>query len=66
MKGLNFYGKFRDNKLKEVDVVKNAEVIYYMYNDANEFIGINKTVCSKINLELEENKINTITFFKNR
>jgi hypothetical protein len=34
-----------------------------MYNDANEFIGINKTVCSKINLELEANKINSITFF---
>jgi hypothetical protein len=57
------YGKFVDSKLKEVDVVKNAEVIYYMYNDANEFIGINKTVCSKINLELEANKINSITFF---
>lgn len=63
IKGQNLYGKFFDNKLKEVDVVKNAEVIYYMYNDANEFIGINKTVCSKINLELEENKINSITFF---
>lgn len=63
IKGQNLYGKFFDNKLKEVDVVKNAEVIYYMYNDANEFVGINKTVCSKINLELEENKINTITFF---
>lgn len=63
IKGQNLYGKFFNNKLKEVDVVKNAEVIYYMYNDANEFIGINKTVCSKINLELEENKINSITFF---
>lgn len=63
IKGQNLYGKFFDNKLKEVNVVKNAEVIYYMYNDANEFIGINKTVCSKINLELEENKINSITFF---
>ncbi|UGS24914.1 OstA-like protein [Flavobacterium channae] len=63
IKGQNLYGKFQDNKLREVDVVKNAEVIYYMYNDANEFIGINKTVCSKINLELEENKINSITFF---
>ena len=52
-----------NSKLKEVDVVKNAEVIYYMYNDANEFIGINKTVCSRINLELEANKINSITFF---
>lgn len=63
IKGQNLYGKFFNNKLKEVDVVKNAEVIYYMYNDANEFIGINKTVCSKIHLELEENKINSITFF---
>lgn len=64
IKGQNLYGKFIDGKLKEVDMVKNAEVIYYMYNDANEFIGINKTVCSKINLELEENKIDAITFFK--
>ena len=63
IKGQNLYGKFVDSKLKEVNVVKNAEVIYYMYNDANEFIGINKTVCSKINLELEANKINSITFF---
>ncbi|WP_442902408.1 OstA-like protein [Flavobacterium sp.] len=63
IKGQNLYGKFVDSKLKEVDVVKNAEVIYYMYNDANEFIGINKTVCSKINLELEANKISAITFF---
>lgn len=63
IKGQNLYGKFVDSKLKEVDVVKNAEVIYYMYNDANEFIGINKTVCSKINLELETNKISAITFF---
>ncbi|TXI61022.1 MAG: OstA-like protein [Flavobacterium sp.] len=64
IKGQNLYGKFIDGKLKEVDMVKNAEVIYYMYNDANEFIGINKTVCSKINLELEANKIDAITFFK--
>lgn len=63
IKGQNLYGKFFNNRLKEVDFVKNAEVIYYMYNDANEFIGINKTVCSKINLELEENKIDAITFF---
>ena len=29
VKGLNLYGKFRDNKLYEVDIVKNTEVIYY-------------------------------------
>ncbi len=59
------YGKFVNDNLDEVDVVKNAEVIYYMYSDDNELIGINKSVCSKINLKLNQSKIETITFFKN-
>lgn len=63
VKGLNLYGKFKDNKLGEVDVVKNTEVIYYMRNDKNELIGINKNVSSKINMILDKNKIDTITFF---
>lgn len=65
IKGKNLYGRFLEDKLKYVDIVKNAEVIYYMYNDTNELVGINKSVCSAINLELNENKIETITFIKN-
>ena len=63
VKGLNLYGKFKDNKLDNIDVVKNTEVIYYMRNDQNELIGINKNVSSKINMILDKNKIDTITFF---
>lgn len=65
VKGLNLYGKFRDNKLYEADIVKNTEVIYYMYNDKNELIGINKNVSSKINMTLDGNTIDTMTFFTN-
>ena len=65
IKGQNLFGRFVDNSLKYVDIVKNAEVIYFMYNDDNEPIGINKSVCSAINLELNENQIETITFIKN-
>ena len=64
VKGQNLFGKFRDNKLHEVDVVKNTEVIFYMRNEKNELIGINKNVSSKINMILEGNDIETITFFK--
>ncbi len=64
VKGQNLYGKFRDNKMYEVDVVKNTEVIYFMRNDNQELIGINKNKSSSINMQLEENVINTITFFK--
>lgn len=61
VKGANMYGKFKDNKLYEIDLIKNSEIIYYMYNDLNEFIGINKGICSQINLQLENNKIETAT-----
>lgn len=63
VKGLNLFGKFRDGKLHDVDVIKNTEVIYYMRNDEHELIGINKNVSSKINLIIENNDIETITFF---
>jgi lipopolysaccharide export system protein LptA len=66
VKGVNLYGKFKDNHLKEVDVVKNTEVIYYMRNDKQELIGINKNVSSRINMIMAEgNDIESVTFFKN-
>jgi len=66
VKGVNLYGKFKDNHLKEVDVVKNTEVIYYMRNDQQELIGINKNVSSRINMMLAEgNDIESVTFFTN-
>lgn len=65
VKGINLYGKFKEGKLYDVDVVKNAEVIYYMRNEQKELIGINKNVSSKINLILKNNTAETITFFTN-
>ncbi|UVD78889.1 OstA-like protein [Myroides albus] len=59
VKGVNLYGKFQDNKLNEIDVIKNAEIVYYMYNEKNEFVGIDKGICSHINVTFEENKIAT-------
>ena len=65
MKGKDLYGRFENDKLKEVDLIKNAESIYFIYNDKNEFVGIRKSVCSRINLELNENKIENVTGFNN-
>ncbi len=63
VKGLNLFGKFKDGKLHDVDIIKNAEVIYYMRNDNHELIGINKNVSSKINILFDKNAIEDITFF---
>nr|WP_315218898.1 OstA-like protein [uncultured Flavobacterium sp.] len=65
VKGQNLYGKFEEGKLHDVDIIKNTEVIYYMRNDAQELIGINKNVSSKINIIFDKNAIETITFFNN-
>ncbi len=64
VKGQNLYGKFRDNKLYEADIVKNSEVIFFMRNDKQELIGINKSASSSMNIILEGNTIETMTFFK--
>jgi len=65
VKGVNLYGKFKDNKLYSVDLIKNTEKIFYMYDDAkdgnSELIGIDKGVSSKIHLEIEDNQIVSVT-----
>ena len=63
VKGVNLFGKFKDNKLYEVDVIKNTEVLYFLRNDQKELIGINKNVSSRINMTMEGNTISTMTFF---
>lgn len=64
-KGKDLFGKFLEGELRTVDLVKNTEVIYYMYNDNDEFLGINKTICSAIRMALINNDIEEITFFTN-
>lgn len=64
-KGMDLFGKFEENALRTVDLVKNTELIYYMYNDDQELIGINKTICSAIRMTLSNSDIEEISFFTN-
>ncbi|MFZ9005076.1 MAG: OstA-like protein [Robiginitalea sp.] len=64
-KGKDLFGKFIENELKLVDLVKNTEVIYFMYSDDGDLIGINKTICSKIRLKLDQSDIEEINFYTN-
>lgn len=64
-KGKDLFGKFIDNELKIIDLVKNTEVVYYMYNDDQELIGIDKTICSKIRMHMENNDIDELIFYVN-
>ena len=64
IKGGVLDGLFKEGELREIDVSKNTEVIYYMYSDEdNELIGIDKTTCSRLKMVTRENQIEDISFF---
>ena len=45
---------------------QNTEVNYYVYNDQNQPVGINKSKCSQIRIDFAPNQqIETIVFYKN-
>ncbi len=64
-KGKDLFGKFIENELKIVDLVGNTEVVYFMYNDDQELLGFNKTICSRIRLTMEQSDIEEIIFYTN-
>ncbi len=57
------YGKFRDNQLQQVDLVKNTETLYYMRDDPGELIGINKTLSSSITIFFEDQQVVDIYYY---
>ena len=61
VKGQNLFGRFQGGKLAEVDIIKNTEMIYYIYSEG-ELYGIDKNISSKINLLFVDNEIDTMTF----
>ncbi len=64
-KGKDLLGKFDGNQLVQVELIKNAEAIYYPYDADNQLIGIDKKVCSTIVLYLNGNDIEQIEFQNN-
>jgi len=62
VKGKTLIGYFSNNDLKRIDVNGNGETIYYIRDDKNELIGVNKAQSDNLIIHVNENKINTITF----
>jgi len=65
IKGKLLNGSFKDNQLKHIQIDQNTEVIYYVYDDNNELLGINQTICSAVIMEMEEGGIVEISFVLN-
>ncbi|MBK6730284.1 MAG: hypothetical protein IPG60_04695 [Bacteroidetes bacterium] len=60
--GRDIYGLFTEQELRKVEVRGNGESIYYGQDEEKRFIGVNKAVCSDIDLYIRKNAFTRITF----
>ncbi len=58
--GKRLNGLFVNNELNTIDIIKNAETIYYLRNSDNELVGIDKSKSGSIRIWLSENSIDEL------
>jgi len=63
IKGINITGYIRNRELYRVDIINNAECIYYLQEEDSSLIGINTSLTNEMTIFLEENKISQIRFY---
>ena len=55
--GKKLFGLFEKNSLSTIDILKNAETIYYLRNDEDELVGIDKSKSGSIKVWITNNAI---------
>ncbi|MEJ2112276.1 MAG: OstA-like protein [Flavobacteriaceae bacterium] len=59
--GQRLIGLFNDeNELYQVDIIKNAESIYYFRNDENELVGIDKSKSGSMRIFITDNAVEEV------
>jgi lipopolysaccharide assembly outer membrane protein LptD (OstA) len=64
IKGREVYGYFSNNQLARINVDGNGETIYFLKDDKNAYIGVNKATSSRIVILMNDNKVSSITLHK--
>ena len=65
VKGREMVAFFNNNDLHRMSVNGNAESIYYAMDDSTAYIGVNKSVASKMMLYFGDGDLKSIHFYKN-
>ena len=63
IKGLRIKGFLKEKDLQRVDIVGNAECIYYIQDEDSSLIGINTSITSEMRIYLDSNQIQQIRYF---
>ena len=63
--GENMKVHFHENELSNIEVIGNGESIYYVEDEKkSEAIGVNKIICSNMNIIIKRRQIENINFYK--
>jgi len=62
VKGRDLVGYFQNGKLAVMDVLGNGQTIYYAQEQDGKYTGVNKAICSDIQIKFNNGKINRIKF----
>ena len=63
VKGKIFVADFEESEMKTMKVNGNAQIVYYMLDDEDGYIGANTTDCSFMTFYFQEKKISDIRFY---
>ncbi|MBT8254389.1 MAG: hypothetical protein KJN68_10485, partial [Bacteroidia bacterium] len=64
IKGQKLFGQFKDNDLYLIDILNNAESIYYLRNEKNELVGIDKSKSGNMKIWITDNTIDEVRKLK--
>lgn len=64
IKGRTIQAHLTDNELERMDIVGNAETVYYVQDDDKAYIGVNKAVCSRIRVYFGHNEVERIRMYQ--
>lgn len=62
IKGRNMVGYFKSNELDYIDVLGNAETVYYVREDDKSLMGVNAAQGSRLRLYVVDSKIDRILY----
>ena len=63
IKGVNITGYVINKELTRVDVIGNAECLYYIQEEDSSLIGVNSSATSEMRIDLKNNEISSISFY---
>lgn len=65
IKGKYVTAFFEESEIRRMKVEGNAETVYYLLDDEEAYIGVNKSICSEMMIHFGDNKVDDIRYYDN-